>query len=58
MTERSLLILVRLIAVSSVILGMPLLWGAMMRLSWQVDCVIVAIASVLYAYGFERQDHR
>jgi hypothetical protein len=58
MTERSLSVLVRLSAVSIVVFAVPLLWRVMMRLSWQVDCFIAALASVLYAYTFERQEDR
>jgi hypothetical protein len=55
MSERSLLILIRLTALLIVVCGIPLLWRVMMRLSWPVDCAIAAAASVLFAYTFERQ---
>jgi hypothetical protein len=58
MTERSLIILLRLAAVLIVVSGIPLLWRVMMGLTWQVDCVLAALASVLFAYTFERQEGR
>ena len=58
MTERALLIFIRLTALLIVVFGVPLLWRVMMRLSWPVDCVIAAAASVLFAYTFERQEDR
>jgi hypothetical protein len=57
-TERFLIILVRLTAVLLVVFGVPLLWSVMLRLTWQVDCLIAALASVLFAYAFERQEER
>jgi hypothetical protein len=58
MTERSIIILLRLTAVFIVVFGIPLLWRVMMHLTWQVDCVIAAVASVLFAYKFEQQAER
>jgi hypothetical protein len=58
MTDRFLVIVVRLTAVLLVVFGVPLLWSVMSRLTWQVDCLIAALASALFAYAFERQEER
>ena len=56
MTERLIIALLRLAALLLVACGVPLMWRVMMRTTWQVDCVIAAVASIVFAYTCERQE--
>jgi hypothetical protein len=51
---RMVIIGLRLCAVIVMIVSVLVLWRVMKNLSWQVDCLIAATASVAFAYWFER----
>ena len=48
-------VVARVVAILLIVCIVPLLW-LMMRLPWQVDCVIAAVSCLLFAYVFERQE--
>ena len=52
---RRTILSLRLTAVALMIAATYLLWIVMVRLSWQVDCLIAAAAAVAFAYKFERE---
>ena len=58
MTEDRLIIALRCAAILLAVSVSSLLWWVLMRLSWQVDCLIALAACALFAYKFERQDVR
>ena len=58
MNMRMRLILLRLGAVVLAIVSVYLLNSLMLRLPWQVDCVIAGAAALAFAYRFEREESR
>ena len=52
------LILLRLGAVVLMIVSVYLLNRVMLRLPWQVDCIIAGVAALAFAYRFEREESR
>jgi hypothetical protein len=49
---------IRIVAVLLMIVVVPLLWRLMLWLPWQADCAIAVIASLAFAYRFEREYER
>ena len=55
---RSIIVGIRLMAIAAVLIGVPLLWKAMLWLPWQIDCLLAVGASFAFAYHFEREEAR
>ena len=49
-------VVARVVAILLIVCIVPLLWHLMMRLTWQVNCVIAVVSCLLFAYVFERQE--
>jgi len=47
--------IIRVAAIMVVVLSVMALWNFMLWLPWQLDVVIAAVASLAFAYKFERQ---
>ena len=47
---------IRLAAVILIVIVVPLLWRIMIRLPWQIDCVIATVSAFAFAYAFEHED--
>jgi hypothetical protein len=56
MSDRALLVTLRVGAILLIVIVVPLLWRLMRWLPWQADCVIAAAAAFAFAYRFERED--
>jgi hypothetical protein len=52
------ILVIRLVAILSVIIIVPLLWQIMKWLPWQADCAIALTAALAFAYRFERESER
>ena len=58
-TDTSVIIAVlRVAAVVVMLFTVMALWNFMQWLPWQIDCLIAAVASLAFAYKFERGDER
>ena len=53
-----LIVGLRALAILSILIIVPLLWRAMARLPWQVDCALATAAAFAFAYRFEREESR
>ncbi|HKY22982.1 MAG TPA: hypothetical protein VJM31_17340 [Vicinamibacterales bacterium] len=56
MNMRMRLTLLRLGAVVLMVVSVYLLNRVMLRLPWQVDCIIAGVAALAFAYRYERQE--
>ena len=46
----------RVAALLTIILIVPLLWRLMLWLPWQVDCILATTAAFAFAFKFEREE--
>ena len=56
MSDRAVVIAVRLGAILLIVIVVPLIWRLMLWLPWQIDCLIAAAGSFAFAYHFEREE--
>ena len=54
----SIILGLRLLAVTVMVIVVAVLWRIMAWLPWQVDCVLAAAAAGGFAYRFEREAER
>jgi hypothetical protein len=55
MSDRALLVTLRLGAILLILIVVPLLWRLMQWLPWQADCLIATASAFAFAYRFERE---